>query len=144
MAQTLACGIFIHSDSLSDPLTSSMSPSDDQLSPGGPSPSTECSVTLEKGKKANPNSVSMSYGNQLHAAILQWYPSQAGKLTGMFLQNHDEEKVIKYLRRPNRLRTKIGTFARLLDTAATNTATVTDKAVDAGSQVGSAQSDAVI
>ena len=78
---------------------------------------------------ANPHSVSKSYANQLHAAIMQWYPSQAGKLTGMFLQNHDEEKVTKYLRRPNRLRTKIGTFARLLDTAAT------DKVVSVGSTV---------
>jgi len=44
--------------------------------------------------------VSKSNANQLHSVIKQWYPLQAGKLMGMFLQNHNEEKVAKYLRRP--------------------------------------------
>jgi len=61
--------------------------------------------------------VSKSNANQLHSVIKQWYPLQAGKLMGMFLQNHNEEKVAKYLRRPERLKRKISTFAALLDTA---------------------------
>eukprot|EP01083_Nonionella_stella_P318023 1160454_1 len=73
---------------------------------------------LEK-KKSNPHNVSKHYANKLHEVISTWYPQQAGKLTGMFLQNHDEEKVIKYLGRQDRLRKKIDAFASLLAHAPT-------------------------
>eukprot|EP01083_Nonionella_stella_P188626 695742_1 len=70
-------------------------------------------------KKFNPHNVSKHYANKLHEVISTWYPQQAGKLTGMFLQNHDEEKVIKYLGRQDRLRKKIDAFASLLAHAPT-------------------------
>merc|ERR1719361_1695958 len=66
-------------------------------------------------KAVNPNAVTKSTANALHSLICKWYPDQAGKLTGMFLQNHDEEKVAKYLKREDRLKNKIVTFVRLLE-----------------------------
>ena len=64
----------------------------------------------------NPNSVSKKIVHFLHNDIKKWYPHRAVKLTKMFLERHDEEEVIRYLRRPDRLRNKLGLFDRLLDT----------------------------
>ena len=85
----------------------------------------------------NPKSVSRELSNQLHDAIKQWYPHRAGKLTGMFLQGHDEEKVAKYLRRPDKLRNKIATFDRLLDTADKGSAAAVAAAHNAGAAAAS-------
>ena len=68
-------------------------------------------------KTSNPHHVSKDYANKLHAVIKGWYPDKAGKLTGMFLQNHDQDKVVKYLGRPEKLRKKIDTFVKLLSTS---------------------------
>ena len=70
---------------------------------------------VKKPQTSNPHSVSKEYANALHNLIKQWYPNKAGKLTGMFLQNHDQDKVIKYLGRTERLHQKIDKFAKLLD-----------------------------
>merc|ERR1712157_526055 len=51
---------------------------------------------LGSRKSSNPHHVSKNYANKLHEVISNWYPKQAGKLTGMFLQNHDQDKVVKY------------------------------------------------
>eukprot|EP00483_Globobulimina_turgida_P000469 UN00469 len=77
---------------------------------------------LGKPKKSNPHSVSRHVANKLHEVISTWYPNSsgkitAGKLTGMFLQNHDEDKVMKYLSRQDRLKKKIDAFVKLLSSS---------------------------
>eukprot|EP00484_Ammonia_sp_Unknown_P010336 CAMPEP_0197073536 /NCGR_PEP_ID=MMETSP1384-20130603/210655_1 /TAXON_ID=29189 /ORGANISM="Ammonia sp." /LENGTH=891 /DNA_ID=CAMNT_0042512373 /DNA_START=2767 /DNA_END=5442 /DNA_ORIENTATION=- len=68
-----------------------------------------------EAKTSNPHHVSKDLANRLHSVIHEWYPKKAGKLTGMFLQNHDQEKVIRYLGRPERLKKRIDTFVSLLE-----------------------------
>eukprot|EP01084_Bolivina_argentea_P254776 428389_1 len=63
--------------------------------------------------KIDPNKAT-SNRRKLHELISTWYPQQADKLMAMFLQNHDEEHVIKYLGRQDRLRQKIDGFVDLL------------------------------
>merc|ERR1712154_27727 len=54
-------------------------------------------------------------------------PKQAGKLTGMFLQNHDTERVVKYLAKQDRLKKKIDTFSNLLSNQTLNANKSTSK-----------------
>ena len=71
-------------------------------------------VAKMQRKESNPHNVDKTTCNKLHQTISEWYPKQAGKLTGMFLQNHNQERVIKYLQNEERLKNKIATFAELL------------------------------
>jgi len=71
-------------------------------------------------KESNPHHVDKKTANLLHQTISEWYPKQAGKLTGMFLQNHDQARVAKYLKAKDRLKLKIGKFAELLSNQALN------------------------
>merc|ERR1719242_648555 len=71
-------------------------------------------VAKMQRKESNPHNVDKATANKLHQTITEWYPKQAGKLTGMFLQNHDQNRVTKYLERKEKLKQKIATFAELL------------------------------
>eukprot|EP01083_Nonionella_stella_P153560 493568_1 len=77
-------------------------------------PPEEGVVVLPDTSKVNPHNVSEECANQLYQVIHMWYPKQSPKLTGMFLANHDEQRVKKYLNSQDRLRKKIDTFAKLL------------------------------
>eukprot|EP01083_Nonionella_stella_P259612 886203_1 len=77
-------------------------------------------VVLPDTSKVNPYNVSEEYANQLYQVIHTWYPKQSPKLTGMFLANHDEQRVKKYLSSQDRLRKKIDTFAKLLSNQTLN------------------------
>lgn len=78
-------------------------------------------------KQSNPHCVPKEVANKLHAVISGWYPNQAGKLTGMFLQNHDTERVVKYLAKQDRLKKKIDTFSNLLSNQTLNANKSTSK-----------------
>eukprot|EP00483_Globobulimina_turgida_P005498 UN05508 len=77
---------------------------------------------LGKATKSNPHNVTKHVANKLYEVISTWYPNTsgkitAGKLTGMFLLNHDEDKVMKYLSRQDRLKKKIDAFIKLLSSS---------------------------
>merc|ERR1712087_725174 len=71
-------------------------------------------VAKMQRKESNPLGVDKATANLLHQTISEWYPKLAGKLTGMFLQNHDQDRTTKYLQRTEKLKKKIATFAELL------------------------------
>jgi len=84
---------------------------------------TEIGDIAKMGRKeSNPHKVDKQTANLLHQTITEWYPKQAGKLTGMFLQNHDQARVAKYLKAKDRLKLKIGKFAELLSNQTLNEA----------------------
>eukprot|EP01084_Bolivina_argentea_P299193 515702_1 len=64
-----------------------------------------------KPQKSNPHNVPKHLTDKLYELISIWYPNTngkitPGKLTGMFLQNHDEDRVKTYLLKQDKLKKK--------------------------------------
>ena len=122
-------GVGVQSGLLSQQTSQSSSPLSAVNSNSKPNSSGTSSVngttkSFDSLKVPNPHSVSKLVSNELYAAISHWYPNRAGKLTGMFLQTHNEEKVKKYLTRRSRLRHKMDQFVQLLETTEAPNGTV--------------------
>eukprot|EP01084_Bolivina_argentea_P190731 327670_1 len=56
----------------------------------------------------------------LYEIIQSWYPKKAGNLTGMFVYNHDEFMILRYVNRKDRLKKKIDRLMQLLVSMSNN------------------------